>query len=122
MDMISKRKEARVLEFIGNSPEMITSFPQTVKRKVGYAIRFAQWGLKHEHAKPLKGAGSGVFEIVEDFSGDTYRAVYVVRLKHAIYVLHAFHKKSKKGIKTPQKEIELIKSRLRFAQEIDDEK
>lgn len=101
---------------------MITDFPQAVKRKMGYAIRFAQCGLKHEHAKPFKGLGSGVFEIVEDFSGDTYRAVYVVRLKHAVYILHAFQKKSKTGIKTPQKEIDLIKARLKLAQEMDDEK
>ena len=92
-----------------------------MKRKVGYALRFAQRGLKHEHTKPFKGLGGGVFEIVEDFTGDTFRAVYVVRLKHAIYVLHAFQKKSTKGIETPQKEIDLIKARLKIAKEIDDE-
>lgn len=108
--------------FIANSREMMAEFPEPVKSKMGYALRFAQCGLKHEHAKPFKGSGSGVFEIVEDFSGDTYRAVYVVRLKHGIYVLHAFQKKSKKGIKTPQKEINLIKARLKIAQEMDDEK
>lgn len=121
MDIIKKNSTARDLTFIGNSQEMIAEFPQAVKKKVGYALRFAQWGLKHEHAKPFKGLGSGVFEIVEDFSSDTYRAVYVVRLKHAIYVLHAFQKKSKVGIKTPQKEIDLIKARLKIAKEIDDE-
>jgi phage-related protein len=122
MDIIDKGKANRKLEFIGDSREMICSFPQTVKRRVGYAIRFAQASLKHEHAKPLKGLGPGTFEIVEDFSGDTYRAVYTVRLKHAIYVLHAFQKKSKKGIKTPKKEMDLIKARFKIAQEIDDER
>lgn len=122
MDIIGKDRNNRHLEFIGNSREVISSFPQTVKRKMGYAIRFAQCGLKHEHAKPFKGLGSGVFEVVEDFSGDTFRAMYTVRLKNAVYVLHAFQKKSKTGIKTPQKEIELIKARLKIAQEIDDEK
>jgi phage-related protein len=62
------------------------------------------------------------FEIVEDFSGDTYRALYTVRLQHAVYVLHVFQKKSKTGIKTPQKEIDLIKARFKIAKRIDDEK
>ncbi len=73
-----------------------------------YSVTFGNW-YKHISAKLPKGLGGGILEIVEDFDGDTYRAVYTVKFKGAIYVLHAFQKKSKKGIKTPQKDIELIK-------------
>jgi phage-related protein len=77
----------------------------------------AENGLKHEDAKPLKGyKGPGVLEIIKDHDGDTYRAVYTVRLADRVYVLHAFQKKSKKGIKTPQHETDLIKARLKEAE------
>jgi phage-related protein len=69
-------------------------------------------------AKPLRGVGSGIFEIVDDYDTNTYRAVYAVKLGHSVYVLHAFQKKSKRGIKTPQKEIDLIKRRLQWAKEM----
>lgn len=88
---------------------------------MGYALRYAQCGEMHVHAKPFKGLGPGNFEIVEDFSGDTYRAIYIVKFESAVYVLHAFQKKSKKGIKTPQKEIALIKERYKIAKELNDE-
>ena len=120
MDII-KTRTGRLLGFIGDSLEQIRSFPKTVSRRIGYALRFAQMGSIHPHAKPFKGLGSGNFEIVEDFLGDTYRAVYTVRFETAIYVLHAFQKKSKTGIKTPQKEIDLIKQRYKIAKERDDE-
>ena len=81
------------------------------------ALERAQWGLKHHNAKPLRGF-SGVFEIVSDYARDTYRAVYVVNLGNKIYVLHCFQKKSTRGIKTPKKEIDLIKRRLKIAQEL----
>ena len=72
---------------------------------------------KHSSAKPLHGfGGAGVLELVDDFNGDTYRAIYTVRLQSAVYVLHAFQKKSKQGSETPQREIELIRSRLRDAE------
>jgi phage-related protein len=87
-------------------------------RQIGYALYFAQIGDKHPSAKPLKGFGSaGVLEVIEDHDGDTYRAVYTVKFSGAVYVLHAFQKKSKSGIKTPQQTIALIKERLKLAEE-----
>jgi phage-related protein len=81
-------------------------------------LYLAQVGSKHPHTKPLKGfSGAGVLEIVDNFDGDTYRAVYTVKLAGVIYVLHAFQKKSKQGIATPQQDIELIKERLKRAEE-----
>ena len=82
---------------------------------MGYALFLAQTGGKHNSAKPLKGLGSGTLEVMDDYDGDTYRAVYTVRFREAIYVLHAFQKKSKKGIATPKKEVALIKKRLKDA-------
>src|SRR5690606_7377772 len=93
------------------------AFPQGVQTDMGYALGLAQLGTKHPNAKPWKGEGPGVFEIVEDHVGDTYRAVYTVRFAGAVYVLHAFQKKSKTGIKTPQEDIKLIKERLKRAQQ-----
>ena len=83
----------------------------------GYALHLAQAGDKHEDAKPLKGfGGAGVLEVVSDHAGDTYRAVYTVKFALAIYVLHAFQKKSKTGIKTPAPDMELIERRLKVAE------
>ncbi len=120
MDIISKKK-SKQLGFIGDSLEKIKSFPKMVTKKIGYALRYAQRGEKHDHAKAFKGLGPGNFEIVEDFSTDTYRAVYTVKFESVVYVLHAFQKKSKTGIKTPQKEIDLIKERYKIAKERNDE-
>lgn len=84
---------------------------------VGVALLSAQRGEKHPHAKPLKGfKGTGVLEIVEDWSGDTFRAVYTVRLRHAVYVLHCFQKKSTRGIATTKRDLDLIVQRLREAE------
>jgi len=84
---------------------------------MGYAIRFAQQGLKHDAAKPLKGfGGAGVLEVVSDFKGDTFRAVYTVRIADAVYVLHAFQKKAKSGIATPAVDLDLIRRRLKEAE------
>ena len=106
------------LDWIGSSREDLKEFPEEVKQDVGYALFEAQRGLKSAAAKPLKGfGGAGVLEINEDFIGDTYRAVYTVKFQKVIYVLHCFQKKSKHGIKTPQQDIELIKQRLRAAEE-----
>jgi len=74
-------------------------------------------GGKHPSAKPWKGQGSGVFEVVDDHDGDTYRAVYTVRFKEVIYVLHAFQKKSVKGIKTARIDVDLVERRLKAAQQ-----
>jgi phage-related protein len=104
--------------WIGSTRADVASFPEEVKGAVGYALYVAQQGGKHSDAKPLKGfGGAGILEIVENHAGDTYRAVYTVRLAGRIYALHAFQKKSKAGIKTPKPEIDLIKSRLRRAEE-----
>lgn len=106
----------KALSWIGSAKDDLREFPESVKELMGYALYLAQTGGKHPAAKPLKGfTGAGVLEIVEDHRGDTYRAVYTVRFADAIYVLHAFQKKSKSGIATPQRDIELIKSRLQRA-------
>jgi len=104
--------------WIGSSRSDLASFPEDVKDAIGYALYIAQRGGKHADAKPLKGfGGAGILEIVEDHAGDTYRAVYTVRFASRIYTLHAFQKKSKGGIKTPKSVIDLIKSRLKRAEE-----
>ena len=93
--------------------------PRPVQRAVGYALHAAQLGETPPDAKALKGfGGAGVLELVEDHRGDTYRAVYTVRFATKIYVLHVFQKKSKRGIATPQKEIELIRARLKWAERL----
>jgi len=89
--------------------------PEPVQQHLGAALGAAQFGGKHPDAKPWKGDGPGVLEIVEDHRGDTYRAVYTVRFMDAVYVLHTFQKKSKSGIKTPKSHQDLIASRLRDA-------
>ena len=91
-------------------------FRSGVQSDMGYALGVAQLGGKHPNAKPWKGEGPGVFEIVEDHRGDTYRAVYTVRFAGVVYVLHAFQKKSTQGIKTPLPDIRLIGERLKRAQ------
>ena len=106
------------VEWVGSSLEDLKDFPEEVQQVVSYALYLAQCGDKHPSAKPLKGfKGAGVLEVVEDFDGDTYRAVYTVKLAGVIYVLHAFQKKSKQGIATPKKDIELIEIRLKRAKE-----
>ena len=103
------------LVWIGDSLEMVRSFPPAVTEEIGFALYQAQTGNKHVNAKPLKGLGPGVLEIVSDHRGDTFRAVYTVRVATKVYVPHAFQKKSKSGIATPKSEIELIKQRLNRA-------
>ncbi|WP_414541197.1 type II toxin-antitoxin system RelE/ParE family toxin [Nostoc sp. CCY0012] len=104
------------IEWVGNSLEDLKEFPEEVQQVVGYALYLAQFGEKHLSVKPLKGfKGAGVLEVVEDFDGDTYRAVYTVKLAGVIYVLHAFQKKSKQGIATPKQDVDLIESRLKRA-------
>jgi phage-related protein len=90
-------------------------FPQAVQREMGYALFLAQMGERHPiMSKPLKGLGGGTtVELVETHSGNAYRAIYTVRFANAVYVLHAFQKKSKKGIRTPRREQEIIERRLR---------
>ena len=104
------------VEWVASSKDDIKGFPEEVQDIVGYALYQAQTGSKHPDAKPFKGQGSGVLEVVSRFDGDTFRAIYTVRFEDAVYVLHAFQKKAKKGIKTPKKEVDLIKKRLQAAQ------
>ena len=91
-------------------------FPSTVRDEVGFALYQAQLGSKHRAARPLRGLGAGILEFVSRYDGDTYRMVYTVRFSAAVYVLHAFQKKAKRGIETPELEIELVKRRLKAAQ------
>lgn len=106
------------LIWIGSSLEDLRAFPEEVRQGMGYALYLAQMGEKHLDAKPLKGfGGAGVLEAVDDFAGDTYRAVYKVRFSDAVYVLHAFQKKARHGIATPKRDMEIIRSRLRRAEE-----
>ena len=106
------------LFWIGSTRRDLKTFPDEVQDMMGHALDIAQQGKKHQDAKPLSGfGGAGVLEIVEDYAGNTYRAVYTVRFIGAVYALHAFQKKSKKGIETPKQEIELIRSRLKKAEE-----
>ena len=91
--------------------------PSDVVDVFGFALHLAQSGKKHEHAKPLKGfGGASVLEVVEDYMGDTYRAVYTVKIAERVYVLHCFQKKSTKGIETPKQDVDLIRERLKATQ------
>src|ERR1035437_2720722 len=109
------------LIFVADSHCKLAEFPDPVLRHVGFALYQAQLGDKHIDAKPLKNIAGGVLEVVSDHDGDTYRTVYTVKLAKAVYVLHAFQKKAKHGIATPQSEIDLVKKRLLRAIEIDRE-
>jgi len=103
------------LYWVGSSHADLLRFPEAVADKIGYALSVAQFGEKHPHAKPWKGAGPGVFEIrTEDPSG-TFRVVYLTALKRAVYVLHVFQKKSPRGIQTARTDIARVRQRLREA-------
>lgn len=104
------------LHWVSSAKKDYLAFPADVQNEMGYALGLAQLGAKHPKAKPWKGEGPGIFEIVEDHRGDTFRAVYTVRFADVVYVLHAFQKKSKTGIKTPQDDVNLIAERLKRAQ------
>ena len=108
------------LFWMGDSRSMVKAFPEEVKDEIGFSLHFAQLGFKADNAKPLKGM-PGVLEIVAPFNKDTYRAVYALKIGSRIYVLHAFQKKSKSGIKTPMRDIELIKSRFKDAKRLEEE-
>lgn len=109
----------RVVIFIASSQEDLRAFPEDVKGVMGFALFQAERGGKHPAATPMTGfKGAGVLEIVDDYDGDTYRVVYTVRFKDELYVLHAFQKKSKKGIATPKPDLALIAKRLAVAERI----
>jgi phage-related protein len=105
--------------FVGSSRKDLAGFPSPVRRNIGHALHKIQSDGEPVSAKALKGfGGRSILEIIDDFDGGTFRAVYTVRFAGVLYVLHAFQKKSKKGIATPKRETELIKSRLRDAEEL----
>ncbi|HEV2989734.1 MAG TPA: type II toxin-antitoxin system RelE/ParE family toxin [Candidatus Angelobacter sp.] len=105
--------------WMGSSRKDLRDFPEPVQDHIGYALYIAQRGGKHRDTKVLSGfGGAGVVEIIKDFRGDTFRTVYTVRFERRVFVLHAFQKKSKTGIETPQHDIEVIKQRLREAESI----
>jgi phage-related protein len=106
--------------WVGSSRKDLREFPEPVQDHMGYALYVAQRGGKHRDTKTLSGfGGAGVVEVVKDYRGDTFRAVYTLRYAGAVYVLHAFQKKSKIGRETPLRNIELIKQRLREAEQIE---
>jgi phage-related protein len=105
--------------WVGSSRRDVRSFPEAVQDHIGYALYVAQSGGKHRDAKALSGfGGAGVVEVVSDYRGDTFRAIYTVRFARSVFVLHAFQKKSKTGRETPQRALDLIRRRLREAEEI----
>ena len=105
------------LHWMGSALKENVQFPSAVQRSIGFALSAAQFGGKHLSAKPWRGEGPGVMEIVKDYDGDTYRAIYTVRFERAVYVLHAFQKKSPRGIETRQSDVALVRARLRMAQQ-----
>jgi phage-related protein len=105
------------LDWVSSCKKDFLGFPDPVKDAMGNALGLAQFGGKHPSAKTWKGQGPGVFELVEHHDGNTYRAVYIVRFKEVVYVLHAFQKKSPRGIKTAQVDVDLVKRRLKIAQQ-----
>ena len=115
----SKRDiDMKALGWIATAKADLLAFPDAVVREFGHALFVAQIGGKHADAKPLKGfGGASILEVVEDHDGDTYRAVYTARFAEVVYVLHAFQKKSKKGVAPPPREIDKVKARLKRAEE-----
>jgi phage-related protein len=117
--------EARLLRrvrWVGSSRRDLRALPKKVRQKIGFALYFAQHGQTHESAKPLRGfGGAGVLEVVDDCDRRTYRAVYTVRFSAAVYVLHVFQKKAKRGIATPQRDLDLVRGRLQEAARLDAE-
>ncbi|MEI8327471.1 MAG: type II toxin-antitoxin system RelE/ParE family toxin [Betaproteobacteria bacterium] len=105
------------LEWIGSSHKDLMALPTEVRKLFGYALSLAQAGDRHDDAKVLTGfGGAGVLEVVEDDVGGTYRAVYTVKFEEAVFVLHCFQKKSKRGIATPKMDMDIIRARLKVAE------
>lgn len=117
MSRVKRAPGEKLLLWAPSTKRDLLGFPEPVKDAVGVALSVAQFGGKHPSAKPWKGEGPGVLEVVEDFRGDTYRAVYTVRFAKAVYVLHAFQKKSPSGIRTRGTDVELVAKRLEWASE-----
>jgi phage-related protein len=104
------------LHWVGSSMRDFLSFPEEVKEDMGNALGIAQFGGKAPTAKPWNGLGPGVFEIVESHDGNAYRAVYTVRFEKAVYVLHAFQKKSPSGTRAATRDVDLVSQRLKTAE------
>ena len=105
------------LEWIGSSHKDLMALPADVRLLFGFALSLAQAGDKHDAAKVLKGfGGAGVLEVVEDDVGGTYRAVHTVKFAEAVFVLHCFQRKSKRGIATPREDMDIIHARLKIAE------
>ena len=113
--------EIKPVVWVGDSRKQVQDFPAEVRKDIGSALYDVQKGDTPDAAKPFKGVGSGVFEIVTRFDTDTYRTVYAVQIGKRVYVLHAFQKKSPKGRKTAKQDIELIKRRYTRALEMEEE-
>ena len=105
--------------WVGDSRERLRRFPKEVRQSIGKALEYAQLGDKHPSAKPMRGLGTGVLQITARHSTNAYRAVYTVSIRERIYVLHCFEKKATRGIRTPKREIDLIKRRLKQAREME---
>lgn len=118
MEVAESNPPMKPLRWVGRSKDDLDAFPGPARREAGYALYLAQNGMKAVKAKPLKGfAGAGVLEVIADHDGNAYRAVYTVKFAEAVYLLHAFQKKSKKGIATPRSHLEIVKQRLTLAAE-----
>jgi phage-related protein len=114
---MDERLARRPLFREGSAKRDFKQFPTAVQKDMGVALFVIQLGGTPPSAKPWKGLGSGVYELIEDHRGDTYRAVYTVRIEKSVHVLHAFQKKSKSGIKTPKADVNLIEQRLKVVLE-----
>jgi phage-related protein len=113
------RREPKPLIFVGTCLDDLSTFPAAVRRSMGFALHIAQLGGKHPSSSPLRGfGGAGVLEVIEDYDGRAFRVVYTVKFQDRIYGLHAFEKKSKRRIATPKTELDMIRRRLREAEEI----
>ncbi|MSO99044.1 MAG: hypothetical protein EXR11_12640 [Rhodospirillaceae bacterium] len=108
-------RPAKALLWVASSKRDYKAFPPAVQERYGFELYLAQLGSYPPSAKPMKGFGGGIFELADEFDGNAYRAIYAVRFEKAVYVLHAFKKKSKRGIKTPKTDIDLIQRRLKDA-------
>ena len=106
---------AKPIFWVGSSKRDLMAMPRPVMRSLGMALGVAQYGGKHPSAKPWKGEGPGVFEVISSLEGDTFRAAYTVRFPEAVYVLHCFQKKSPSGIRTARNDVQLISARLKAA-------
>jgi phage-related protein len=118
---VTKQQE-KPLAWLGSSKKDLMTLPMGVRKFFGHALDFAQHGQQHGSAKVLKGfGGAGVLEIVEHDEGNTYRAVYTVKFREAVFVLHVFQKKSKSGIATPKPDLDIIRARLKAAEKLSQE-